>query len=189
MPTFGADTIRRFTNNVSEMKQMAARDFEDLLQVRGLKFYLGLVLNNVSISIQCAIPAFEGLLPEPHNGHVMSLLSIFAKWQSLAKLRIHTDHTVNLLDDLTTVLGRQFRSFEADVCLAIKTKELPREYQARKRRESRRKTNVAQKNGNKRRKLDPNPTLRTETSEGLTPEAPDSGVLLPVLHLFLGHIY
>ena len=33
MPTFGKDTIRRFINNVSEMKQLAARDFEDLLQV------------------------------------------------------------------------------------------------------------------------------------------------------------
>lgn len=32
-PTFGRDTIRRFINNVSEMKQLAARDFEDLLQV------------------------------------------------------------------------------------------------------------------------------------------------------------
>jgi hypothetical protein len=34
MPTFGRDTIRRFTNNVSEMKQLAARDWEDILQVR-----------------------------------------------------------------------------------------------------------------------------------------------------------
>ena len=34
MPTFGRETIRRFINNVSEMKQLAARDFEDLLQVR-----------------------------------------------------------------------------------------------------------------------------------------------------------
>jgi hypothetical protein len=33
MPTFGADTIRRFSRNVSEIKKMAARDFEDLLQV------------------------------------------------------------------------------------------------------------------------------------------------------------
>jgi hypothetical protein len=33
MPTFGRDTIRRFRNNVSEMKQLAARDYEDLLQV------------------------------------------------------------------------------------------------------------------------------------------------------------
>lgn len=33
IPTFGRDTIRKFANNSSEMKQLAARDFEDLLQV------------------------------------------------------------------------------------------------------------------------------------------------------------
>ena len=33
MPTFGRDTICRFVNNVTEMKQLAARNFEDLLQV------------------------------------------------------------------------------------------------------------------------------------------------------------
>lgn len=33
VPTFGKDSIRRFTNNVSETKQFAARDYEDLLQV------------------------------------------------------------------------------------------------------------------------------------------------------------
>ena len=33
VPTFGLSTIRRFATNVSEMKKLAARDFEDLLQV------------------------------------------------------------------------------------------------------------------------------------------------------------
>ena len=33
VPTFGRDTIRRFRSNCSEMKKMAARDFEDLLLV------------------------------------------------------------------------------------------------------------------------------------------------------------
>lgn len=33
VPTFGSDTIRKFTTNASEMKKLAARDFEDLLQV------------------------------------------------------------------------------------------------------------------------------------------------------------
>lgn len=33
IPTFGRDTIRKFANNTSELKQLAARDFEDLLQV------------------------------------------------------------------------------------------------------------------------------------------------------------
>jgi hypothetical protein len=33
VPTFGRSTIRRFSNNASAMKKLAARDFEDLLQV------------------------------------------------------------------------------------------------------------------------------------------------------------
>ena len=33
MPPFSR-TIRRFTNNVSDMKNLAARDYEDILQVR-----------------------------------------------------------------------------------------------------------------------------------------------------------
>jgi hypothetical protein len=33
MPTFGRDTIRKFHNNVSAMKKLGARDFEDILQV------------------------------------------------------------------------------------------------------------------------------------------------------------
>jgi len=32
VPTFG-DTIRKFSNNASGMKQLAGQDFEDLLQV------------------------------------------------------------------------------------------------------------------------------------------------------------
>jgi hypothetical protein len=33
VPTFGQDTIRRFSKNASDMRRIAARDFEDLLQV------------------------------------------------------------------------------------------------------------------------------------------------------------
>ena len=33
VPTFGKGTIQKFSNNVSEMKGLAARDFEDILQV------------------------------------------------------------------------------------------------------------------------------------------------------------
>jgi len=33
IPTFGSSTIRCFATNASEMKKLAARDFEDLLQV------------------------------------------------------------------------------------------------------------------------------------------------------------
>jgi len=33
VPTFGRGTIRRFADNVSDMKKLAAQDFEDILQV------------------------------------------------------------------------------------------------------------------------------------------------------------
>ena len=33
VPTFGQDTIRRFHKNVLGLKRLAARDFEDILQV------------------------------------------------------------------------------------------------------------------------------------------------------------
>lgn len=105
----------------------------------------------------------------------MSLLFVLAKWHSLAKLRLHTDHTLDLMDKLTTELGDQFRTFETGTCFAIKTKELPREYQARKRREARRKANTAVKTGSKRRKLNTDSATATGVASGeITPEGPAS---------------
>ena len=34
IPSFGRDTIRKFSANASAMRRKAARDYEDLLQVR-----------------------------------------------------------------------------------------------------------------------------------------------------------
>ncbi|KAH7904570.1 hypothetical protein BJ138DRAFT_1018968 [Hygrophoropsis aurantiaca] len=117
VPTFGADTIRRFSRNSSEMKKMAARDFEDLLQ--------------------CAIPVFAGLLPEPHNAHILQLLFSLAHWHALAKLRLHTDETLEFLDHATASLGQSLRFFSQNTCPAFTTKELQREKDARLRREAR----------------------------------------------------
>lgn len=44
VPTFGRDTIRRFSKNASDMKRIAARDFEDLLQVGHFIYHFDLVL-------------------------------------------------------------------------------------------------------------------------------------------------
>ncbi|KAH7917303.1 hypothetical protein BV22DRAFT_1135525 [Leucogyrophana mollusca] len=95
VPTFGRDTIRKFASNTSELKKLAARDFEDLLQ--------------------CAIPVFDALLPEPHNRHVSKLLFLCAYWHALAKLRLHTDETLDLLDAITTSLGKN-RSVDSAAC-------------------------------------------------------------------------
>lgn len=67
----------------------------------------------------------------------MKLLFIFGRWHGFAKLRLHTDHTLKMLDDFTVQLGDEMRGFVDKTCAKIKTKELAREYQARKRREAR----------------------------------------------------
>ncbi|KAF8833191.1 hypothetical protein BDN67DRAFT_917478, partial [Paxillus ammoniavirescens] len=46
-PTFGRGTICRFSRNASAMKRLAARDFEDLLQVRFLLFSSPIYLLNI----------------------------------------------------------------------------------------------------------------------------------------------
>ncbi|KIO17437.1 hypothetical protein M407DRAFT_84985 [Tulasnella calospora MUT 4182] len=65
MPPFGRDTVQKIIYNVSELKQLAARDFEDILQ--------------------CAIPAFEGLFPESIDNKIQELLFVLGDWHSLAE--------------------------------------------------------------------------------------------------------
>jgi hypothetical protein len=83
---------------------------------------------------QCAIPAFDGLLPEPHNSIVCNLLVICAEWHALAKLRMHTEDTLQLLESTTALLARQFNSFTQTTCTAYQTTETSKEYTARLRR-------------------------------------------------------
>lgn len=48
-------------------------------------------------------------------------------WHGLAKLRMHTDHTITLLREATTRLGKELRSFVKDVCPRYDTRDTPRE--------------------------------------------------------------
>lgn len=45
VPTFGCDTIRKFSNNVSGLTKLAVRDFEDLLQVTVLFYILAVFVH------------------------------------------------------------------------------------------------------------------------------------------------
>ena len=85
---------------------------------------------------QCAIPTFEGLLPTQYDKIVMTLLYRLAEWHALAKLRMHTDTTLDLLDSITTILGRELRQFRRTVCSAYATKDLPKEHAAHQRKSS-----------------------------------------------------
>lgn len=134
MPSFGKDTIRRFVANTSELKKLAARNFEDLLQVCTSDLYIRRLL--IIMWIKCAIPVFDGLLPEAHNNTILTLLFTAAHWHGLAKLRLHSDSTLLILDDVTQSLGEVMRHFKDVVCPAYSTKELVRETKARQRRKA-----------------------------------------------------
>ncbi|OBZ80056.1 hypothetical protein A0H81_00427 [Grifola frondosa] len=58
-----------------------------------------------------------------------------AHWHGFAKLRMHTDTTLDILSEDTAVLGQKLREFKEKTCAAFQTRELAREGEARKRRQ------------------------------------------------------
>jgi hypothetical protein len=87
---------------------------------------------------------FDGLLPEPHNSDILRLLFVCAHWHGLAKLRMHTDHTLDILDETTVRIGAEFRAFVRKTCPAFDTRELNREVEARQRRKKKQAQKQAQ---------------------------------------------
>ncbi|KAJ3518649.1 hypothetical protein NMY22_g13571 [Coprinellus aureogranulatus] len=130
MPTFGRDTIRKFSENVSAMQNWAAWNFEDALQ--------------------CAIPAFSGLLPEPFNTQLLRLFFELATWHALAKLRRHNDATIADLKAATYRLGKKLRKFAKETAKHFDTRELPSEETAR----------------NRGRKQNANPSQKIQNADG-----------------------
>ncbi|KAF7974005.1 hypothetical protein HWV62_13627 [Athelia sp. TMB] len=159
--SFGRDTIRRFSANISELKKLAARDYEDMLQ--------------------CAIPVFDGLLPEPHNTNILKLLFECAHWHGLAKLRLHIDPTLDLLDSATIRLARQFRAFSRKTCGFFETKELKRELESRKRREAKQKA----KQGLSGRSA---PARQTADSEDIGPKVKKFNLGIIKYHFIADHV-
>lgn len=61
----------------------------------------------------------------------MDLLFSCAHWHALAKLRMHTDQTLALLDTATVSLSQQFQFFQDNICPNFNTREFQREANAR----------------------------------------------------------
>ena len=64
-------------------------------------------------------------------------------WHGLAKLRMHTDHTLRLLELETIRLGRKLRHFQSVVCSHYETLETAREAAARARAQAARANSSA----------------------------------------------
>jgi hypothetical protein len=150
---------------------MAARKFENLLQVLIYNILLGDSILLTCCLCQCAIPVFDGLLPEPHNQQILDLLFVAAHWHSMAKLRMHTDFTLDIMDAATASLGEELRKFNDVTCTAFITRELEREYEARSRRQAK-KAAANRKSNAKRSQED----TGHQTAQDLHPDSISDGV-------------
>lgn len=77
---------------------------------------------------------FEDLLPSPHNTVILKLIFRLSHWHGLAKLRLHSDLTLDILDTETTYLGDALRTFKNKTCAAFQTREFKREVDSRKKK-------------------------------------------------------
>jgi hypothetical protein len=73
----------------------------------------------------------------------MDLLYDLAYWHALAKLRLHTDSSLGRLSAGTKTLGSSLQLFSKKTCCAFTASELPREHDARVRREGQRSTGTS----------------------------------------------
>ncbi|KAJ7579500.1 hypothetical protein C8J56DRAFT_795205, partial [Mycena floridula] len=85
-----------FQNNVCSMKGFAAWDLEDILQ--------------------CIIPCIERLLPPMMDTIVLDLLFDLGTWHVLAKMRMHTNFSLDVFEVIMCQVGSLLRKFKEDVC-------------------------------------------------------------------------
>ncbi|KAH9937829.1 uncharacterized protein BXZ73DRAFT_89249 [Epithele typhae] len=117
MPTFGSGRIRRFWHDASSRKRLAARDYEAYLLT--------------------IMPAFDGLLADNNDNHIVSnMLFELANWHALAKLRLQTDITIDIMATSTLHMYASVRKFADTTCTRHTTYETGAEAETRVRRET-----------------------------------------------------
>ncbi|KAI0749293.1 hypothetical protein C8Q80DRAFT_1100762 [Daedaleopsis nitida] len=114
MPKWGRDRIRRFYEDASTRKRMAAHDYEAYLIV--------------------IIPVIEGLLPLEDDSIVANMLFELSNWHALAKLCMHHEVTLRNMELATSHMYEAIRKFASTTCARHETFELPSETEARARR-------------------------------------------------------
>ena len=80
---------------------------------------------------------FIGLSPEPHNLIVYKLLFLLAHWHGLAKLWMHTDKTLEVLEWVLARLGSQLCTFAGETCPSFSTLELRHVAESHRRHQAR----------------------------------------------------
>nr|GAT49693.1 predicted protein [Mycena chlorophos] len=137
VPTFGQATIRRFSENTSALKKLAAWNWQAILI--------------------CSLPVVEGLLDDPNDdAFILDVLFTLGEFHSFAKLKLHTDDTIAHLRHCQKELGRLLRRFlrvflPSLAARGIIPKELPSEHNSRTSRQAKRAAKAAATKAAKRR--------------------------------------
>ncbi len=134
MPRWGRDKVRRFWQDASAHKKLAARDYEAYLIVSRCCA----CRRRVTLTAYCPqviIPAIDGLLPPRDNEIIINMLFELANWYSLAKLRMHHDVTLENMEYATKHMYEAVKTFAATTCQQHTAVELPSEREARSRRD------------------------------------------------------
>ncbi len=103
----------------------------------------------------------------------MKLLYRTAEWHGLAKLRMHTESSLALLESLTTEFGLLIQNFQELTCLQYALVELPREVSARQRREL--NNDAARSSRSNANQAVVNQSSTTASAENTIPPAPTAG--------------
>lgn len=109
---------------------------------------------------------FEGLLPPEHDENLLTLLFHLGHWHGLAKLRIHTEATLDMMDEVTAALGQSLRQFQEKTCSAYDTRELQREAVARKKRQTKAKAGTTDETAGESHQA-PSDNPNTNSSKGI----------------------
>src|ERR1700749_1231744 len=95
-----------------------------------------------------------------------------AHWHALAKLRMHSDCTLDVMQAVTVALGNELRRFSRVTCSAFATKELRKEYNARVRREANTAAKKARGTAAPSSSADEPPPTQTDASGSLASDPP-----------------
>lgn len=122
------------------------------------------------------IPAVDGLLLEPYNSMILTLLYRLAEWHALAKLRMHTEQTLEFLEKSTVTIGQELRHFRDTTLKSFKCEELPKETTARQRRKERAQAQKTQSNAGSQAPDHPtaNESVQETSKKDVPPPKPKS---------------
>ena len=112
------------------------------------------------VCTQVIIPAYEGLLPLEHNRTILELLFELANTHALAKLCLHTEVTVDLLEVSTDYMYHAMDKFARTAWAVYNVYERADEVEARPRRQREKNPNVPVNGARRKIEFNTNKTIK-----------------------------